>query len=275
MSLAQTIRTGTASNAARRRVRIVAARRDMVQASPGRVPGMTDEALLYDISDSPFCIKARICLQLKGIPYRRVTVTLAGAAELKRLNPKGQVPVLVDGSEVVADSSAIARYLEQHFPTPALIPTDPAARAYCTLIEEWADEVLYWIIGALKWQTPGNQAVVERTIDEIRAGWPRGLVFRGLKWQVTRRLAALRLDARRSPDLAVRLKENLGVLVGLLGEREFVLGRQPTLADIAVFSQIAWLRPYAEWSLVRDVGGVARWVDRMMEIPAVEAALPS
>jgi glutathione S-transferase len=236
---------------------------------------MTDEALLYDVSDSPFCIKARICLQLKEVPYRRVTVTVARAVELRRLNPKGQVPVLVDGSEVVPDSSAIARYLELHYPTPALIPSDPAARAYCALIEEWADEVLYWIVGALKWQAPSNREVALRTVDEIRGNWPRGVVLRALRWQIGRRLAALRLDARRAPDVALRLKENLGVLVGLLGERDFVLGRQPTLADVAVFAQVAWLRPYVEWTLVRDTPSVAAWVDRMLAIPAVRAALPS
>ncbi|TMA65642.1 MAG: hypothetical protein E6J69_12490, partial [Deltaproteobacteria bacterium] len=37
---------------------------------------MRDEHLLYDLSDSPFCMKARICLHLKGVPYRTVTVTV-------------------------------------------------------------------------------------------------------------------------------------------------------------------------------------------------------
>ena len=142
------------------------------------------------------------------------------------------------------------------------------------MIEEWADEALYGIIGALKWQTPGNRTVVERTIDEIRGGWPRGLVYGALRWRVLRRFAALRLDPRRSPDLGTRLKENLGILAGLLGDREFVLGRSPTLADIAVFAQVAWLRPYADWPLVRENTVVAAWVDRLLAIPAVAAALP-
>ncbi|HYV57149.1 MAG TPA: glutathione S-transferase N-terminal domain-containing protein, partial [Candidatus Nitrosopolaris sp.] len=73
---------------------------------------MLDELLLYDASDSPFCLKARICLQLKGVPFRRVPVTLGRLRELRRLNPLGQAPVLVQGSEVVADSSRIARHLE-------------------------------------------------------------------------------------------------------------------------------------------------------------------
>src|SRR5947199_153139 len=96
---------------------------------------MFDDALLYDVSDSPFCIKARICLQLKDMPYRRVTVTVARARELRRLNPKGQVPVLVDGDDIVPDSSAIARHLEAKHPSPPLLPRDAASRAYCLLVE--------------------------------------------------------------------------------------------------------------------------------------------
>src|SRR5690349_16689580 len=108
---------------------------------------MADEALLYDVSDSPFCIKARICLQLKGVPYRRVTVTAARRGELRGLNPLGQVPVLVDGDAIVPDSTAIARHLETKHPQPALLPADAASRAYCALVEDWADESLYWVIG--------------------------------------------------------------------------------------------------------------------------------
>src|SRR6059036_2402979 len=83
------------------------------------------EILLYDLTDSPFCLKARICLQLKGVPFRRVTLTLGRRRELQRLNPLGKVPVLVHDGAAIADSSRIARHLEERYPTPALIPVGP------------------------------------------------------------------------------------------------------------------------------------------------------
>ena len=89
---------------------------------------MRDEHLLYDLTDSPFCMKARICLHLKGVPYRTVTLTVGRRRELRRLNPLGKVPVLVHGADVIADSSTIARWVEDHYPDPALIPADPEAR---------------------------------------------------------------------------------------------------------------------------------------------------
>src|SRR5689334_8153295 len=106
--------------------------------TPIRPAFVPDEVLLYDLDDSPFCLKARICLQLKGVPFRRVTVTIGRRRELQRLNPLGKVPVLVAGADVVADSSRIARYLEARHPEPALVPAPPEARAYAALLEEWA-----------------------------------------------------------------------------------------------------------------------------------------
>ena len=48
---------------------------------------MRDELLLYDLSDSPFCAKARICLQVKGLAYRRITLTVKNRKELQAANP--------------------------------------------------------------------------------------------------------------------------------------------------------------------------------------------
>jgi len=46
-----------------------------------------------------------------------------------RLNPAGTVPVLIDDDRVLADSVAIAEYLDETHPDPALLPSDPLARA--------------------------------------------------------------------------------------------------------------------------------------------------
>ena len=59
-----------------------------------------------------------------------------------RLSGQRQVPVLVDGDQVIADSSAIALHLDQREPDPALIPTDPRQAAQVHLLEDWADTTL-------------------------------------------------------------------------------------------------------------------------------------
>src|SRR4029450_13162409 len=142
--------------------------------SAGRSPSMAAEALLHDLTDSPFCAKARICLAVKGVSFRRLTLTVRGLRRLRTLNQLGPVPVLDHAGRVIADPTAIAHYLEERFPEPSLLPPDPAARAYCTLVEDWADESLSFVVGAFRWLNPANRAVALRsTVRELGGGPPR------------------------------------------------------------------------------------------------------
>jgi len=78
--------------------------------------------------------RLRIALNLKGLSYDYVAVDLRknehlGAA-FKALNPQGLVPALVDGDQVLTQSVAIIEWLEERYPTPALLPTDINDRAH-------------------------------------------------------------------------------------------------------------------------------------------------
>ena len=57
-------------------------------------------------------------------------------------NPKGQVPVLVDGGLTLFNSTVILEYLEDAYPDPPLYPADAKARAECRILELYADEIL-------------------------------------------------------------------------------------------------------------------------------------
>lgn len=235
---------------------------------------MADESLLWDLTDSPFCAKVRICLQLKGIPYRRVTLTVARMRALRQLNPLGKVPVLVDGGRVLADSTAIVRHLETLQPEPALLPSDPAARAYCDLVEEWADEALYFAIGAFKWLNPANRATaLHNTMRELGGGLLQPVLGRVVALRIQRRYRANGYPPAALPVLEERMRQNLSTLAGLLGERAFLLGRSLTAADVAVFAQLAWMRGYDEGRLLAEEPSVVRWMEELEAIPAVGTAL--
>jgi glutathione S-transferase len=244
-------------------------------APPPPTP-MLDEVLLYDLNDSPFCLKARICLQLKGVAFRRVTLTVGRMRELRRLNPLGKVPVLVEAGVAIADSSAIARHLEAQHPEPALIPVGPEARAYASLLEEWADEALYPMIGAFKWLDRANRAAaLANTVDEMAPAPLRPLVGRVLLRTVRRRFAAWGYTEHALPQVEERMAENLDTLARLLDGKPFLLGRVPTIADVAVFAQLAWMDRYAERRLLDRAPGVRAWLERFGGAPAVAAALAS
>ncbi|WP_114968256.1 maleylacetoacetate isomerase [Rhodoferax ferrireducens] len=88
---------------------------------------------LYNFFRSGTSHRLRIALNLKGLDTQYVPVDLRknehqGAA-FKALNPQGLVPALVDGDQVLTQSVAIIEWLEERYPTPALLPTDVNARA--------------------------------------------------------------------------------------------------------------------------------------------------
>jgi glutathione S-transferase len=60
-----------------------------------------------------------------------------------RINPKRQVPVLIDDGVEIFDSTQIFEYLEDRFPDPPLWPREPAARARARQLELKSDEVFF------------------------------------------------------------------------------------------------------------------------------------
>lgn len=79
--------------------------------------------------------RLRIALNLKGISADYIPVDLRAEAHLEpdftRVNPQGLVPALVlDSGAVLTQSPAIIEWLEECYPSPALLPTDPQARAH-------------------------------------------------------------------------------------------------------------------------------------------------
>lgn len=63
--------------------------------------------------------------------------------EVLRINPKRQVPVLIDGDVEIFDSTQIFEYLEDKWPQPPLWPEPVAARAQARRLEHCSDEVFF------------------------------------------------------------------------------------------------------------------------------------
>lgn len=88
---------------------------------------------LYNFFRSGTSHRLRIALNLKGIAYDYVAVDLRteehlGAA-FRTLNPQGLVPAIVEGDLTLIQSPAIIEWLEERYPTPALLPADADERA--------------------------------------------------------------------------------------------------------------------------------------------------
>jgi len=96
--------------------------------------------ILYEFAISPFAQKTKIALREKGIEFEARNVFAPGHADdFRRGNPRRELPFLVEDDLRVNDSTVILDYLEERWPDPPLMPTDPADRAAIRLIEELAD----------------------------------------------------------------------------------------------------------------------------------------
>jgi len=117
-----------------------------------------------------FGAKAEIAAREKGLDFELVMVPFEMATlyqpkhpEVLRINPKRQVPVLVDDDLEIFDSTQIFEYLETIRPEPALWPAEPKARARARLLEHKSDEVYFppiiRLMGLQK--TPDDPTAVE------------------------------------------------------------------------------------------------------------------
>ena len=141
---------------------------------------------LYSGPLSLFTAKVRIALAEKRIPYERIEVPFSRAQgyepkhpEVLRLNPKAQVPVLVDGELAIYDSTIITEYLEDVQPFPPLYGKDPVERARVRQAEAAADEIFFphvWtLIRSLYYQKEAADAPAIQEAHAAIAATYRGL----------------------------------------------------------------------------------------------------
>lgn len=90
---------------------------------------------LYDYFRSSACFRVRIALNLKRIDFEAIPVHLVknGGEQLsdayRQINPHGLVPALQNGTQILTQSLAIIEYINEVYPEPPLLPSDPYERA--------------------------------------------------------------------------------------------------------------------------------------------------
>jgi len=86
-------------------------------------------------------------LQLTGESFEPIMVKLHKGEqhgdEYKAINPRGQVPVLVDNDQVITQILAIILYLDQKFPACQFLPSEPVARAKAIETLAWMNNTVH------------------------------------------------------------------------------------------------------------------------------------
>lgn len=203
---------------------------------PGfRVPGRS-----RCFSGTPFGIKVERALRFKELPFRVREVSLQErSVVLPRISRSGKLPVLDYEGELIEDSTSIAALLEARHPLPSLTPSDPLEAGVCHLLEDWADEALYFYraygmlrLGGeltIRYLTPPlDRELADRLDEGIRAHLDQVLQAQGMG-----RYPIEKFD----PELG-RL---LDALEGRAASLGYLAGRSLSVADLAVFGQFARL----------------------------------
>jgi glutathione S-transferase len=138
---------------------------------------------LYYGSGSPYAWRAQLALEQKALPYELKVLSFSAGdtrkPEFVALNPRHQVPTLVDGDFVLYESSAIVEYLDEAFPGRGapLFPGDARTRAIIRRLVLEVDNYLYKAADPLLeqafWKKPEERDVAivaagrQSVVDEL------------------------------------------------------------------------------------------------------------
>jgi maleylpyruvate isomerase len=206
---------------------------------------------LYSYFRSSAAFRVRIALNLKGVPHEVVPVHLLKgggeqfAEQYVRTNPLSLIPVLEDGGQVLFQSLAIIEYLEEKYPEPGLLPSEPLWRAYVRGIA---------LTIACDIHPLNNLRVLRYLVRDLRVSeqdkdaWYRHWV-----------------------ELGLGQLERIVVSSGLSGR--YALADQVTIADLAIVPQIFNARRFGcDLAEAPTLNAIA---DRCMELDAFARAQPS
>lgn len=91
--------------------------------------------VLYSGTTCPYSHRCRFVLFEKGMDFEIRDVDLFNKPEdISVMNPYGQVPILVERDLIIYESNIINEYIDERFPHPQLMPSDPVQRARARLL---------------------------------------------------------------------------------------------------------------------------------------------
>ena len=159
---------------------------------------------LYHFEISGNCHKIRLMLSLLGLDYKSVILKVGEhkSPSFLRLNPLGQVPVLVDEDVLIRDSHAILVYLARQYGGETWLPNDAKSMS----------QVMQWLSTAA---------------NDVRQS------FEPARWYYLFNRSQVDVAAAQTKAYAL-----LDVIDAHLTERQWLELDRPTIADIACFPYI-------------------------------------
>jgi glutathione S-transferase len=189
-----------------------------------------------------------------------------------KINPRGQVPVLLHDGRTITESTVICEYLDALYPDRVpLRPKDEYWRAQMRIWTKFVDEYFCWCVSTLGWEALGKNFARHIPDDEFEAYVARVPVHeQRVKWRNARKGfdPALLEDERRKVRFSIEKLEHD------LSEREWLAGKDYSLADICTYA-IAISVPRMMPELMNDqtTPHAMKWLHRIEARPAVRKVL--
>ena len=211
--------------------------------------------ILHDYARSPFSEKVRLALGLKALDYDAVTIpALPPRPELMPLTGGyRRTPVLQVGADIYCDTLAILRQLEHMHPAPSLYPD--GSKAVATALGLWIERASFvpavGLVRSLSNAPPDPAMLKDRN------------AFFGFDIAKPAMLA-------QQPIFLQRLATHTDWLSHMMRDgRLFLLGAQPSAADLAAFHPLWFVRQNADRhasALLPGVAPLRRWYERIEAI---------
>lgn len=191
---------------------------------------------LYHTELSGNCHKVRLMLSLLEIEHERVLIDLVNgehkSTDFLKLNPLGQVPVLMDGDTLIRDSQAILVYLTRKYKREDWLPLEAESMA----------KVMQWLSFA------ANE--INTSLFIARLHFRFGMDF---DWEMAQQKG----------------KQVLQIINNHLQNRNWLECNSVTIADIACYPYVG-LAPEGKVAL-EPYPNILAWIDRIKQLPGYEA----
>ena len=133
---------------------------------------------LYNVAVSSYGAKVRIMLRHKALEWTEIPPPDGyGSDAYRRIVPAGTVPAIIHDGLTLADSEAIAEYLDERFPSPAMMPGDIESRARARELSRFHDTRLEPVLRSFFGQVAphgrnadfiaGNARLLQSRLDQL------------------------------------------------------------------------------------------------------------
>ena len=231
---------------------------------------------LYHAEPGANSMKPMLCLKEKGIEFVSRYIDFRKFEqhdpEFVKINPNGQVPVLVHDGRIITESTVINEYIEDVFPGVPLRPVDPYFRAQMRVWTKFIDEYYCPALSMIGWHLRVRNLLKDMSQEEIRTMLEKvPLEEQKQKWAT---VAGESFTEEQLADSRRRLKVSLDRHEERLRKWKWLAGPEYSLADVDDYPMTAAMpRLFPEIFNDKDTPRSVGWLQRMNDRPAVKAAL--